>query len=77
MMTHLWGYDGELAASGKVLTLNAEGPDMSPGSAPGKLARYRDVIEIKSAAHRTLTSFCLGDDGNWQQFMTAHYRRVK
>ena len=50
MMTHLWGYDGELAASGKVLTLNAEGPDMSPGAAPGKLARYRDVIEIKSAA---------------------------
>ena len=77
MMTHLWVYDGELDASGRVLTLNAEGPDMSPGAAPGKRARYRDVIEIKSADQRTLTSFCLGDDGNWQQFMTAHYRRVK
>ncbi len=77
MMTHLWLYDGELDASGTVLTLNSQGPDMSPGAAPGKLARYRDVIEIKGADYRTLTSFCQGEDGNWQQFMTAHYRRTK
>lgn len=77
MMTHLWVYDGELDASGKVLTLNAEGPDMSPGAAPGKTARYRDVIEIRNAEQRTLTSYCQGADGNWQQFMVAHYRRTK
>lgn len=77
MMTHLWLYDGELDASGTVLTLNAEGPDMSPGAAPGKLAKYKDVIAIKGADHRILTSHYLGDDGKWQQFMTAHYRRRK
>src|SRR5688500_19643938 len=38
-------------------------------------ARYRDVIEFKSDDHRLLTSHVLGDDGNWSQFMEAHYRR--
>lgn len=77
MMTHLWLYDGELDASRTVLTLNSEGPDMSPGAAPGKLAKYKDVIEIKAADHRILTSYCLGADGKWQQFMTAQYQRTK
>ncbi len=75
MMTHLWVYDGELDASGKVLTLNSQGPDMSPGAAAGKLVRYRDVIEIKSADHRILTSHCQAEDGSWQHFMTAQYWR--
>lgn len=77
MMTHLWLYDGELDSSGRILTLNSEGPDMSPGAAPGRLAKYRDVMEIKTTDHRVLTSYRLGDDGEWQQFMTAHYRRTK
>ena len=68
---------GELDAAGKVLTLNSEGPDMSTGAPPGKRARYKDVIEIKSDDHRVLTSHCLGDDGKWQHFMTAEYRRSK
>lgn len=74
MMTHLWIYDGERDASGRVLTLNAEGPDMATA---GKMARYRDVVEILSEDHRMLTSHMLGDDGNWQPFMKAHYRRKK
>ena len=77
MMTHQWLYDGELDASGTTLTLHSEGPDMSPGAAPGTQARYKDVITIESADHRTLISHYLGEDGRWQQFMTAHYRRVK
>lgn len=77
MMTHMWLYDGELDASGKVLTLNSEGPDMSPGAVPGRLAKYKDVIEIKGADHRILTSHWQGADGKWQQFMTAHYWRTK
>jgi hypothetical protein len=72
MMTHLWVYDGELDAAEQVLTLHSEGPNMS-GS--GKMARYKDVIEFKSDDHRVMTSFGLGDDGQWHQFMTAHYRR--
>lgn len=77
MMTHLWLYDGELDASGTTLTLHSEGPDMSPGAVPGKQARYKDVITMQSADHRTLSSHYLGEDGRWQQFMTAHYRRIK
>jgi len=77
MMTHLWIYDGELDASGRILTLSSEGPDMSPGALPGRLARYKDVIEIQAADHRILTSHWLGEDGTWRQFMTAHYRRTK
>lgn len=76
MMTHLWVYDGELDPGGTVLTLNSEGPDMSPGAAPGKVARYKDVITIDGAGQRTLTSHCQSADGSWQQFMAATYRRV-
>jgi hypothetical protein len=74
MMTHMWIYDGELDATGKVLTLNADGPSMTD---EGKTSPYKDVFEFKSDDHRILTSHVLGDDGQWQQFMTAHYRRKK
>jgi hypothetical protein len=73
MMTHLWIYDGALDATGKILTLESEGPAMS-GEGMGK---YRDVIEFKSPDHRVLTSRTLGEDGEWREFMTAHYRRTK
>ena len=73
MMTHLWVYDGALDADRRVLTLEAEGPGMA---GDGRMATYRDVIELKSDNHRVLTSHVLGDDGRWQQFMTAHYRRT-
>lgn len=72
MMTYLWVYDGEVDTAEKVLTLNAEGPDMT---AEGKIAKYKDVIEFKSDDHRVLTSHVLGDDGQWHKFMTAEYRR--
>ena len=72
MMTYLWVYDGTLDADGRVLTLAADGPDMS---VEGKMAKYKDVIEFKSDDHRVLTSHMLGEDGTWHQFMTANYRR--
>jgi hypothetical protein len=74
MMTHLWVYDGELDAAERVLTLNSDGPSMA---GEGKMAKYKDVIEVKSDDHRVLTSHVLSDDGKWQQFMTANYRRKK
>lgn len=72
MMTHLWLYVGSLDASERILTLDCEGPSFR---GDGTMARYQDVIEIKSDDHRVLTSHVLGDDGQWQAFMTAHYRR--
>jgi hypothetical protein len=74
MMTHLWVYDGALDAAERVLTLEAEGPDMA---VEGKMATYRDVIEVLSDDHRVLTSHVLGDDGQWHGFMTANYWRKK
>jgi len=73
-MTHLWHYEGLLDASRKVLTLDTEGPSFA---GDGKMVRYQDIIEIKSADHRTLTSRMLGEDGEWREVVTAQYRRVK
>ncbi len=74
MMTSLWVYDGSLDASGKLLTLNTEGPDWTT---EGKLAKYKDVIEIESDDERVLTSHVLGDEGKWKTFMTVKYRRKR
>jgi hypothetical protein len=74
MMTHLWVYDGTLDVAGSVLTLDAEGPSRVT---EGKMAKYQDVMELKSEDHRVLTSRILGDDGQWREFMTANYRRTK
>ncbi|HEY0867985.1 MAG TPA: DUF1579 domain-containing protein [Fimbriimonas sp.] len=71
--SHLWKYDGELSADGRVMTLNCVGPHMEKD---GETARYRDVIEIIDDNHRTLTSSGQGEDGQWFEFMKAHYYRV-
>lgn len=70
--SHMWHYLGTMDAAGKVLTLEAEGPDMTT---PGKTAKYRDVIELKSKTERTLTSSFQGPDGKWTQMMIATVRR--
>jgi hypothetical protein len=72
MMTFLWIYDGELDASERVLTLHTEGPSMS---GDGTMRPYKDVIELQSDDHRTLSGYVQADDGTWQQFMTMSYRR--
>lgn len=74
-MTHLWVYEGgELDAAERTLTLNATGPSMT---GDGRTMQYKDVIELRSDDHRVLTGWVLGDDGTWQQLMTAEYRRQK
>ncbi|MEI7683554.1 MAG: DUF1579 domain-containing protein [Planctomycetota bacterium] len=72
MMTHLWTYRGSLDAASKILTLDAEGPSFVE---PGKMAMYHDIIEFVDDDHRLLSSECLGPDGVWTKFMTAHYYR--
>jgi hypothetical protein len=71
----LWVYTGTLDATGKILTLEAEGPNMMDPADKSKM-KYRDVIEIKSADHRTLTSSAFMD-GKWVQFGVTNYRRAK
>lgn len=73
VMTHFWIYDGALDADGQILTLDCEGPNFD---GPGML-HYQDIIEFVSDDYRTLTSRSLGPDGNWNQFLVAHYRRAE
>jgi Protein of unknown function (DUF1579) len=71
MMTHLWIYNGSLDTTEKILTLDTEGLNFAQSA----MTKYKDIIEFVSHEHRIMTSQILGDDGNWLQFMTAHYRR--
>lgn len=73
VMTNLWVYEGTLDPDGRVLTLDTEGPSFTD---PQKLARYQDVITLESDDRRILTSRALGEDGTWQEFMRAEYRRI-
>jgi Protein of unknown function (DUF1579) len=41
----------------------------------GKMVKYRDVIQLEGDDRRVLTSYMPGEDGTWQRFMTATYRR--
>ncbi len=71
MMTHLWLYEGSLDESGKVLTLDAEGPNMTGDG----MAKYQDIVTVESDDHWILSSQMQAPDGQWHKFMTAHYRR--
>lgn len=70
MMTHLWVYDGWLI--GDELTLEAEGDSFA---APGTMTKYRDITELASDNERRMRSEMLDPKGQWQQIMSAVYRR--
>jgi len=73
MMSHLWIYhEGELDASGKVLTLSAVGPSFNDD---GTSANYHDMIEIQGADQRQLSAEVQSADGKWTSFMKVTYRR--
>ena len=71
---HLWKYEGTVDESGKVLTLETEGPNPALG---GKTSKMRDVMELKDKDTRILKSSILADDGQWVPFMTMTATRKK
>ena len=73
MTNHLWHYTGSVDESGKKLTLEAVGPDMTQ---PGKKMNYRDAWEVKDKDHIVMTSSC-EKDGKWFTFATNNLRRKK
>jgi hypothetical protein len=64
----LWHYKGSVDATGKRITLEADGPNMM---AEGKLTKFRDEYEFKSDNEILATSSMLGEDGKWMTFMTG------
>lgn len=72
MMTNMFVYTGEVDPSETKLSLHTEGPHMAK---EGETAQYKEVIEFKSDDERTFTSYMQGDDGQWNELMTASYRR--
>ncbi len=72
MMNYMWQYAGSVDETGKILTLEAEGPNFAGA---GKLAKYRDIYEFKSADHVIVTSSMLGEDGKWTAFMKGTMKR--
>ena len=73
MMNQLWIYDGELDEANNTLTLHTEGPHCT---VEGATAKYKEVIKLNDDNVRVFSSYVLGDDGQWQNIMTAHYRRT-
>jgi hypothetical protein len=72
MTSHLWKYEGSLDATGKILTLNSEGPNCMAG---GKLAKFREITEFTSPDERVYSSQVLGDNGEWITFMSGTAKR--
>ena len=69
---YLWVYEGTLDRSGKVLTLEAEGPCPM---APGRMSKFKEVLEVKDKDHKVFTSSIQGEDGTWTTGMRITYRR--
>jgi len=74
MSSYLWSYVGTVDPTGKILTLETEGP--CPYR-PGKNSKFREVTEFKSKDHRVFTSSIQQDDGTWHTAVTVHSRRKK
>lgn len=73
VQTYKWRHVGTLDESGRVLTLETEGPFMGDRSTT---TRYREIIELVDDDHRVLRSLILVPDGDWFEFARAEYRRV-
>jgi hypothetical protein len=74
MTDTLWQYQGNVDSSGKILTLEADGPSFI---GDGKLTKFQDIYEFKSADEIAMTSRMLGPDGKWVTFMSGTSKRVK
>lgn len=72
MVNYMWRYEGTVDKTGKILTLEAEGPNFM---ADGKLTKFQDVYEFKSADEIAIFSKMLGEDGKWITFMTGTAKR--
>lgn len=74
MFNYMWKYKGSVDASGKKLSLDAEGPNFMAGSGS---AKFRDSYEFVSPDEIKITSAMQNDKGEWVTFMTGKATRKK
>jgi hypothetical protein len=70
----MWVYEGELDEAGAVLTLHTQGPDFKTEFGT---ARYRDIIEIVDESAFVFRAVMQAEDGNWEDLMSARYRKTQ
>lgn len=70
----LWTYQGSVDETGKILTLDTEGPCPMQD---GRITKFQEVTEFKNKDHRVFTASFLAPDGKWQKMMTINSRRKK
>jgi hypothetical protein len=74
MSDYQWRYEGTLDATGKILTLEADGP--APYD-PSQKIRMREVYEMKTPDHKVFTVSSRGQDGRWATVATIQFHRKK
>lgn len=73
MSSYLWHYVGSVDASGRILTLETEGP--FPPMPGGALSKFREVTEFKTDDHRVYTSSRLAQNGEWIACIRINFHR--
>ena len=72
MSSHLWVQEGDLNASGNLLTLDCVGPNMMGEGT----ANYRFEFEIVDDNHRIMREYGQDPSGQYQLFLTVNYTRA-
>lgn len=71
---HIWHYTGTHQKNGKVIVLEASGPDMTN---PKVMRDYRDIYEFNSEDEIAAVSEMKSEDGTWKAFSKSTMKRIK
>ncbi|PHQ37325.1 DUF1579 domain-containing protein [Rhodopirellula bahusiensis] len=74
MTSFMWHYQGQVDTTGKILTLEAEGPNFMTD---GTTTKFEDIYEFKSENDLSIKSRILAEDGKWVTFMSGIATRSK
>lgn len=74
MTGRMWQYDGQVDSTGRVLTLESEG---ECPRVPGKMLKFKEVVEFPDKDTKRFTSLMQGDDGQWVTMAVMNSRRIK
>lgn len=75
LTSFMWKYEGSVDATGKILTLEADGPNFMGD--PKTTTKFQDIYEFRSESEMIVTSKMLGPDGKWVTFMSGVAKKKK